>query len=185
MLRFTYSKIFYLLGAGVGVGPLYVGSLLGVAAEKPARRISGVGEKTVHAGLLHGWIENQLSLAVFVLHRVVVFDGHGAKGLAVGYQTIAKHGVVGGVRDGQQNQRCEERSYCERSGSDSRGTSLVAGLGAGMVFGFVEGIVAFERGHGLNYTRSRIGSGPEALTILHKKSAPELLSGTSNHGGDK
>ena len=75
-------------------------------------------EKTVHAGLLHGRIKNKLGLSVFMLHRVVVFDGYAAEGLAVRRQTISKYSVVRGVRDSQQNRSRQERSYCERSGCE-------------------------------------------------------------------
>jgi hypothetical protein len=51
--------------------------------EKPAGRITGVWEKAVHAGLLHRWIKDKLGLPVFMLHRVVVFDGYASKGLTL------------------------------------------------------------------------------------------------------
>jgi len=134
-----------------------------------------VWEKAVHAGLLHGWIKNKLGLAIFVRDRVVVLHGYAAKGLAVRCQTISKYSIVRGVRDSQQNRSRQERSYCVRSGSDSpeRG----AGSGAGFVFS--------DRGHGLNYTRLRIGSGCGVLTILHKKLDPKCLPARQNDSGDR
>ena len=65
-------------------------------------------EKTVHAGLLHGWIKNHLGLPVFVCDRVVVFDGYAAKGLVICGETVSKHAIVRSVRDPQQTQRSQE-----------------------------------------------------------------------------
>ena len=108
--------------------------------EKPAGRIAGVWEKAVHAGLLRRWIKNKLGLPVFVPHRVVVFDGYAAKGLALGRQTISKHAIVRSIRDSQQAHPSQERSQ-----SDSPEPWA--------------GFVALDRGHGLNYTRPRTGPG--------------------------
>jgi len=123
--------------------------------EKPAGRIAGVWEKAVHAGLLHRWIKNNLGLPVFVRHFVVVFDGHGAKGLALCRETVSKHAIVRTIRDSQQTHRRQERSQ-----SDSLEPWA----------GFVAGFVAFDRGHLLNYTCPRTGPKTEGLTILHKNS---------------
>ena len=58
-------------------------------------------EKAVHAGLLHRWIKNKLALPVLVRHRVVVFHGYAAKGLAFRGQTISKHSIVRAIHDCQ------------------------------------------------------------------------------------
>jgi len=83
-------------------GSLQVGSLLGMPGEKPAGRITGVGEKAVHAGLRHRRIKNNLGLPVLVRDRIVMLDGYAAKGVAFGRQTIAKDAIVRSVRDSQQ-----------------------------------------------------------------------------------
>jgi len=82
-------------------------------AEKPAGTIPVVWEKTVHAGLLHGWIKNDFGLPVFVRDLVVVFDGYAAKGLVIRRQTVAKHAIVRGVRDPQKTYRGQEQSQSD------------------------------------------------------------------------
>ena len=62
-------------------------------------------EKAVHARLLRRWIKNKLALSILVQHRVVVFDGYAAKGLAIRGHTISKYAIVCGIRDSQQAQR--------------------------------------------------------------------------------
>ena len=103
-------------------------------------------KKAVHAGLRHRGIKNNLGLAVFVRHHIVVFDGYAAKGLALGCQTIAKHAIVRGIRDSQQGHRSQEQSQ-----NDSPEPSPEPWTGS------VAGFVAFDRGHGLHYTRARAG----------------------------
>src|SRR5208337_2729070 len=89
---------------------LYVGPLLSMPDEKPAGRIAGVWEKAVHAGLLDRWIKDKLVLPVLVVYRVIVVNGHAAKGLALGRQTISKHARVRSVGDSQQAHPSQERS---------------------------------------------------------------------------
>jgi len=103
-------------------------------------------EKAVHAGLRRRRIKNNLGLAVFVRHHIVVFDGYAAKGLALGCQTIAKHAIVRGIRDSQQGHRSQEQSQ-----NDSPEPSPERWIGS------VAGFVAFDRGHRLHYTRTRTG----------------------------
>ena len=103
-------------------------------------------EKAVHAGLRHRGIKNNLGLAVFVRHHIVVFDSYAAKGLAVGCQTIAKHDIVRGIRNSQQGQRSQEQSQ-----NDTTEPSPEPWTGS------VAGFVAFDRGHRLHYTRARTG----------------------------
>ena len=86
-------------------------------------------EKAVHASLLHRWIKDKLVLPVFMVHRVVVFDGYAAKGLALRRQTIAKHAVVCSIRDYQQAHPSQHRSQRD---SPEPGA----------------GFVALDRGHG-------------------------------------
>lgn len=117
-------------------------------------------EKGVHADLRHGRIENQLVLAVFMMHKVVVVHGHAAKRLAVGRQAIPKHAIVRGIRNAQQNQRRQQPS---QNDSLEPWAGLVAEL------------VAFDRSHGVNYTRARSGPESEVLTILHRKTRPDSL----------
>jgi hypothetical protein len=136
-----------------------------MSAEKPAGTIPGVREKTVHAGLLHGWIRNDLGLPVFVRDLVVVFDGYAAEGLAIGCQTVAKHAIVRTVRDAQQTKRSQERS---------QSNSLEPGAGS------ISGFGVFDRDHPLNYTLQRTGLEIEALTILHNKLGSICASHTSN-----
>jgi len=74
----------------------------------PARHISSVGEKRVHAGLRLWRIEEEFSLAVFLLDRVVMRDRNVSEGLAT-TGAITKHSGVSGVsqprkhRDRQQS----------------------------------------------------------------------------------
>lgn len=56
-------------------------------------------KEAVHAGLLYGWIKNQLGFAVFMLHRVVMFDGNSAEWLAIGGNPISKDAKICDVRD--------------------------------------------------------------------------------------
>ena len=112
-------------------------------------------EKAVHAGLLHRWIKNNLGLPVLVRHRIVVFDGYAAKGLALGGQTISKHAIVRTVRDSQQAHPSQERSQ-----SDSPEPWA--------------GFVAFDRGHPLNYTRPRTPPGDRSVDNSSQKTRPGL-----------
>jgi hypothetical protein len=52
--------------------------------EVPARNISSVWEKTVHAGLLRRWFKDQFGFSVFVCHRIEVLDSDAAKRLVFG-----------------------------------------------------------------------------------------------------
>ena len=117
-------------------------------------------EKAVHAGLLHGWIKNNLGLPVFVRHLVVVFDGYAAKGLTLRCQTISKHAIVRTIGDSQKAHASHQQSLSD---------SPEPGAGS----------VGLDCGHGLDYTRRRTSPGTEALTISSQKLAPALLSRTS------
>jgi len=77
-------------------------------AEIPTGPIPVVREKTVHAGLLHRWIKNDLGLPVFVRHLVVVIDSYAAKGLMICGETVAKHAIVRSVRDPEQSYHSQE-----------------------------------------------------------------------------
>ena len=111
-------------------------------------------EEAVHAGLLHRRIKNKLGLPVFVRHRVVVFDGYAAKGLALRRQTIAEHTIIRTIRDSEQAQPSQ-------AGSQNDSPEPEAGL--------VGGFAVFDRSHGLNYICPRTSPQTKALTILHKK----------------
>jgi hypothetical protein len=124
------------------ISRLYIGPLLSVPDEKPAGTIPVMWEKTVHAGLLHWWIENDLGLPVFVRHLVIVLDAHAAKGLVICGQTVSKHAIVRTIRDCQKTQPGNERSL---------GDSLEPW--AALFIGFV----GFDRVHPLNYTRPPTG----------------------------
>jgi len=65
--------------------------------EIPARRVSSVGEKRIDAGLHLRRIEEEFSLAVFLLDCVVMGDCDLSESLAAAGQTIMKHRVVSGV----------------------------------------------------------------------------------------
>ena len=110
----------------------------------------------MHAGFLHRRFENNFGLPVFVRHRIVVFDGYAAKGLALGCQTISKHAIVGSVSDSQQAHRSQEQS--QNDSPEPRA-----------------GFVRLDYGHGLNYTRARTCLESEVLTILHIKTRPDSL----------
>ena len=65
--------------------------------EIPAGHVSSVGEKRVDAGLRLGRIEEEFSLAVFLLDCVVMGDCNLSESLAAAGHTIMKHCVVSGV----------------------------------------------------------------------------------------
>jgi hypothetical protein len=122
----------------VYISRLYIGLLLSVPDEKPAGTIPVMREKTVHAGLLHWWFENDLGLPVFVRYLVIVLDAHAAKGLVICGQTVSKHAIVRAIRDCQKTQPSHQRSP-----GDSLEPWAV----------FFIGFVTFDRVHPLNYTR--------------------------------
>jgi hypothetical protein len=153
-------------------GYLDVGPRRRMPDEKPAGAIIGVWEKAMHAGLLHGWIKDDLSLPVFVRNLIVVVDGYAAKGLAVGCQTISIHAIVRTIRDGQQTDSSQKRP---------QQNSLEPW--AGPVAVLVVGFIAFDRDHPQNYTRPRTGPEAGALTILHKKLGSICSSPASNGYG--
>ena len=62
-----------------------------------------MGEKRVDAGLCLGLIEEEFSLAVFLLHRVVVSDCDLCEGLAATGDTITKYNVVNAVSQPRQH----------------------------------------------------------------------------------
>jgi hypothetical protein len=126
----------------VYISRLYIGLLLSVPDEKPAGTIPVMWEKTVHAGLLHWWIENDLGLAVFVRYLVIVLDAHAAKGLVICGQTVSKHAIVRTIQDSEQTQSSHERSP---------GDSLEPWAA------FFIGLVTFDLVHRLNYTRPLTG----------------------------
>ncbi len=99
-------------------------------------------EKTVHAGLLHWWIENDLGLAVFVRYLVIVLDAHAAKGLVICGQTVSKHAIVRTIDDSEQTDSCLDRTP---------GDSLEPWAA------FFIGLVTFDLVHRLNYTRPLTG----------------------------
>jgi hypothetical protein len=122
----------------VYISRLYIGLLFSVPDEKPAGTIPVMREKTVHAGLLHWRIENDLGLPVFVCYLVIVLDAHAAKGLVICAQTVSKHAIVRAIRDCQKTQPSHQRSP-----GDSLEPWAV----------FFIGFVTFDRVHPLNYTR--------------------------------
>lgn len=60
------------------------------------------------AGLRHRWIEDELSLAAFLLHSIVAVHGELSEGLAIGRDAIAEHNVVDGVRDRRDGERRQQ-----------------------------------------------------------------------------
>lgn len=65
--------------------------------EIPARRVSSVRKKRVDAGLHLRRIEEEFSLAVFLLDRIVVSHCDLSEGLPATRDAITKHSVVNGV----------------------------------------------------------------------------------------
>ena len=63
---------------------LYIRFLLRMPFEVPARNISSVWEKTVHAGLLRWGFKDQFLFSVFVCYRIEVLNRDAAKGLVFG-----------------------------------------------------------------------------------------------------
>jgi len=68
-----------------------------MALQIPAGYESIVGKERVNAGLRFRRIEEEFSLAVFLLHGVVTVHRELPKRLAVGGDTIAEDGEVNGV----------------------------------------------------------------------------------------
>jgi len=127
-----------------------------------------VWEKTVHARLLHRRIENNFGLPVFVRHRVVVFDGYAAKGLALRGQTISKHGIVRAIRDSQQAHASQERSQGD---SPEPWVGLVAA-----------GFAVFDCGHGPIISVRELVRG-RSVDNSSQKTRPDLLSRASKGCG--
>jgi hypothetical protein len=90
------------------VDRLHVDALFGMPLQIPARHVSLARKQRVDAGLRLGRIKDELGLAALLRHRVVTGDGDLSKGLAIGGDPVAEHGVVHSVGQPRQTQRGRE-----------------------------------------------------------------------------
>lgn len=107
-------------------GYLNVRALFGVALQIPARDKSILRKQSVGAGLRLGRIENELSLAAFLPHRVIAGNYDLSEGLATTGDAIAEYEVIGGI--GQQSHKQEGGEPDEE---DSRQKTLNSGPNGG------------------------------------------------------
>ena len=76
-----------------------ISPLVGVTAQIPARRGTGVGKQRVDAGFGLGWIENELRFSILLQHRVVVIHHNRSVGIPVRRDADPKHDKVRPVCD--------------------------------------------------------------------------------------
>ena len=86
-----------------------IGSLVGMAAEIPARRGVGVRKQGVDAGFRLGRIEDELGFPVLLQDSVVMVDDHGSVGVAVQGQANVEDGEIHAKRQYRCRQNAQKR----------------------------------------------------------------------------
>src|SRR5579872_2718294 len=87
---------------------LYVGTLIGMAAEVPAWQGVRVGIERMHARFLLRWIEDELCFAVLLKHSVVVIDRHRSVRIVVRCNANTEDQEIDSERQDRGGQRGEE-----------------------------------------------------------------------------
>lgn len=85
----------------------------GMPLQVPARYESGARKQRVDAGLRLRRIEDELSLAAFLLHRVVAVHCDLSERLAIRGDAIAEHDVIHGVHE-RRNAHGRQQSHNEQ-----------------------------------------------------------------------